>query len=155
MKVSHQVGDRADAVASDAPWRMGVPWTYSTSSARQTASYAGGLADATVALHNARVATGGVPWKATTGHRSDTVTFGPRRICGVRTTTDVQPALRSVDIADHDYFSTHGHPEVDPTVASDHYAEVVTYDPLALHGRGRSPALGGLARTTSKLPPAG
>jgi hypothetical protein len=89
----------------------------------------GGLLDARVALHNATAAVGGVPWAATTGYRSRTVGFGPRRICGIRATIDAVPALRASEIADPAYFARHNLSGIDPILASDHFAEVVEYDP--------------------------
>ncbi|MEV6602795.1 endonuclease/exonuclease/phosphatase family protein [Kutzneria sp. NPDC051319] len=94
--------------------------------------YAGGLLDATVALNNSTVAAGGLRWKATTGHRSETVAFGPRRICGVRVTEELVPALHSVEIADTAYFVAQGRQDIRPEMASDHFAEVVTYDPALI-----------------------
>lgn len=79
----------------------------------------GGLLDARVALHNTTADTGGVPWQATAGHRSDTVDFGPRRIDGIRCTADVVPALRTVTTISSDIAAR----------ASDHLPEVVEYDP--------------------------
>lgn len=82
----------------------------------------GGLLEARVELHTATLATGGVPWQASAGHRSNETTFGPRRIDSIRCTADVVPALRRIEIVDGELARR----------ASDHLPEVVEYDPAAI-----------------------
>jgi endonuclease/exonuclease/phosphatase family metal-dependent hydrolase len=86
----------------------------------------GGLLDARVALHNATLDSGGVPWQASAGHRSNDTTFGPRRIDGIRCTADVVPALRTAIILGGEL----------ATQASDHLPEVVEYDPARIQAAG-------------------
>lgn len=85
----------------------------------------GGLLDARVALHNATLSEGGVPWQSSAGHRSNDTSFGPRRIDGIRCTADIVPALRRITMIDGDLARR----------ASDHLPEVAEYDPAAIVAR--------------------